>query len=94
MKKLRQAVKKCCDYINKHGGFTINGTVTLGKVFDSSDNNVKVAAGHCTFHISYVMPSLLKIVADVSYTHLKYKYVANVETQGTVTNNNETPVSE
>jgi hypothetical protein len=94
VKKLRKAVKKCCDYINKHGGFTINGTVTLGKVFDSSDNNVKVAAKHCTFHISYVMPSSLKMVADVSYTCLKYKYVANVETQGTVTNNNETPGSE
>lgn len=71
---LRASVKKCYEYINGHGGFTLCGTITRGEVQDASDENVMVASEKITYHVCYSQPTQLKLLHDIGYRKLKFIY--------------------
>jgi hypothetical protein len=72
--RLRECVKKCNDYVNAHGGFTLGGTVSRGLVHDISDPNARVLNESSTFHICYAMPTDPKVEMKPEYRALKYTY--------------------
>ena len=71
---LRQAIKKCVQYINDNGGFTIMGMITRGESQDVSNNREKVASENATWELIYLMPHIIDLENRMAYQHLKYKY--------------------
>ncbi len=72
--RLQECVKKCNDYVNAHGGFTLGGTVSRGLVHDISDPNARVLNESSTFHICYAMLTDPKIERKPEYRALKYTH--------------------
>ena len=73
-RRLRECVKRCNDYVNDNGGFSLGGTISRGLVHDISDPNAKVLNESSTFHICYAMPTDPKIEMKPEYRALKYTY--------------------
>lgn len=76
--QLRRAIKNCCNYIKTHGKFTVAGTMMRGEIVDQSDTNSRVASGHPTYHLCYLMPSNLDLLDTPEFTRLKYRNVDEV----------------
>jgi hypothetical protein len=72
---IRKSVKKCVDYINANGGFTIVGTAMVGVRIDENEaagTRRTVMSEHPTFHAAYVMPTDSKLPDREDYKKLKY----------------------
>jgi hypothetical protein len=72
---IRKSIKKCYDFINSHGGFTVCGSITRGEMQDSSETQTaKVASERVSDHVCYSQPTQLRIILTNEYKRLKFVY--------------------
>jgi hypothetical protein len=77
---IRKSVKKCYDFINSHGGFTVCESITRGEIQDSSETQAaKVASERVTYHVCYSQPTQLHILDTNEYKRLKFVYTPSDE---------------
>ena len=74
-RKITKSVVKCVDHINSVGGFTVVGTIALGRVQDSSGAPQSHSTATLpTLHVTYLYPTDNSVADDKEYCNLKYKY--------------------
>jgi hypothetical protein len=71
--KLKQAINQCVDYINRRGGFTVIGTVSLGRTRDPNNPSVMVDSDVPTYHLCYLFPTNQRIMDSSEYGSLMYQ---------------------
>jgi hypothetical protein len=73
-RKLKSSINNCVDYINQHGGFTIMGTIALGRTRDPNNPGVLVDSDVPTYHVCYLFPTNQKeIIDEQEYQHMMYE---------------------
>ncbi len=73
-RKLKSSINNCVDYINQHGGFTIMGTIALGRTRDPNNPGVLVDSDVPTYRICYLFPTNQKIIDEQEYQqHMMYE---------------------
>jgi pullulanase/glycogen debranching enzyme len=73
-RKLKSSINKnCVDYINQHDGFTIMGTIALGRKRDPNNPGVLVDSDVPTYCICYLFPTNQKIIDEKEYQCMMYE---------------------
>jgi hypothetical protein len=72
-RKLKSSINNCVDYIIQHGGFTIMGTIALGRTRDPNNPGVLVDSDVPTYRVCYLFPTNQKIIDKQEYQCLMYK---------------------
>jgi len=79
LKEMRVAVALACEYINKHGGFTIAGTVSKGMRKDLSDPSSLVLSDESTYNLCFLMPSNMELMNQKEFQTKQYHYTEDNE---------------
>lgn len=70
--KLKVAINRCVEYINRNGGFTIMGTVSLGRTRDPNNAAVMIDSDVPTYHVCYLFPSNQDVICRSEYDAMMY----------------------